>query len=106
MTGAELGFTEEHTSLYSRGWTPRNPKRVIFIDGELDPWRSASVSSDFRTGGPLKSTNDAPVFVIPGSNHCRDSSIDPNGHPDRWAVQKAAVGHMQRWLKEYYSTHQ
>lgn len=47
----------------------------MWANGEYDPWIPGSVSSEFRPGGPLESTVDVPVNVIPGGIHCYDLII-------------------------------
>jgi hypothetical protein len=46
--------------------------RLTWTNGEFDPWLPASVSSEFRPGGPLASTAQHPVNVIPKGIHCYD----------------------------------
>jgi hypothetical protein len=49
-----------------------NTTHVVWVNGEFDPWRDATVSSIFRPGGLLSSTEAAPVILIPGRIHCTD----------------------------------
>ncbi len=74
ICGAQEGFTAEHLDLYTNGWDG-NFERVLFVNGEFDPWKSATVSSEFRPDGPLASTDSAPVFVIKNGNHCPELII-------------------------------
>ena len=71
---------------------------------EFDPWRSASVSSELRPGGPLNSTESAPVFLIPGSRHCNDLSRR-NGlfNAGVLNVQKQEISQMKKWVGEFYA---
>ena len=50
------------------GWDI-NLDRVYFVNGKNDPWREATVSSDFH---PRKSTERQPIFVAEGGFHCSD----------------------------------
>lgn len=72
---------------------------------EFDPWRSASVSSEFRPGGPLQSTDDTPVYLIKGGRHCNDMFTwwsernEEIGH-----VQQQAVAKMSGWVNDFYNS--
>jgi hypothetical protein len=70
---------------------------------ELDPWRSASVSSELRPRGPLQNTAEAPIFLIPGARHCNDL-IAKNGlfNADVNATQVAEIAQMKIWIADYY----
>ncbi|KAF4626929.1 hypothetical protein G7Y89_g11228 [Cudoniella acicularis] len=57
---------------YTKGWELDNTTRLIWTNGEFDPWRSSGVSSQFRPGGPLPSTPQHPLQIIPGGFHCSD----------------------------------
>ncbi len=70
---------------------------------EFDPWRSASVSSELRPGGPLKSSSAAPVFLIPGSRHCNDLTMKSGDvNPDIKNAQTAVITQMKTWVGEFY----
>lgn len=73
------------------------------MDSEFDPWRSASVSSELRPGGPLKSRPGAPVHLIPGSRHCNDLLVR-NGdvNADVKAVITAEIDQIKTWVDEFY----
>jgi hypothetical protein len=57
---------------YTQGWRLEDTERLIWTNGEFDPWRTSGVSSEFRPGGPLESTEEHPLQVIPGGFHCSD----------------------------------
>lgn len=44
--GLAAGRTEADVNAYTDGWSNINTSRLIFVNGELDPWREASVSAD------------------------------------------------------------
>jgi len=69
QAGSVEGFTTDHLNGYTGGWGA-NFERVLFVNGQYDPWKSASVSSPSRPGGPLASTAAHPVFEIPNGVHC------------------------------------
>ena len=70
---------------------------------QYDPWREAGVSSDFRPGGPLVSTAQAPVLIVPGGGHGTDMIM-------RWGAINAGVqnivdkeiAQMRTWVSDYY----
>ncbi|CAK7228507.1 hypothetical protein SCUCBS95973_006904 [Sporothrix curviconia] len=97
-SGLAAGFTPEHLDLYTGGWNG-NFDKVIFVNGEVDPWRSATVSSDYRPGGRLASTQNAPVFVVPAGNHCPELLLEEyEGAPD---LYKDIFATMRTWLSEW-----
>lgn len=97
-SGLSAGFTPEHLDLYTGGWNaPYN--RVLFVNGEVDPWRSATVSSDYRPGGRRASTWDAPIWVVPAGNHCPELMLEYfEGAPD---LYKEIFETMKGWLAEW-----
>lgn len=65
-------INEHRVNKYTKGWRLDDTTRLIYVNGEFDPWRTASVSSEFRPGGPLNGTKEVPVEVLPGGFHCSD----------------------------------
>jgi hypothetical protein len=62
------------------------------------------VSSEFRPGGPLRSTPQAPVQVIPGGVHCYDLILE--NAVENEGVQKVVnneVAQINAWVDEYYT---
>jgi len=57
---------------WSEGWLLEDTTRLTWTNGQFDPWKSASVSSQFRPGGPLASTAQHPVNIVPDGVHCFD----------------------------------
>ena len=97
-SGLASGFTPEHLDLYTNGWNG-DFERVIFVNGEVDPWRSATVSSDYRPGGRKASTDSNPIFVVPGGNHCPELLLEeyegaPTLYTDIFKI-------METWLSEW-----
>lgn len=70
--GLERGRTTEDIVRLTDGWNLVNTTRLVYVNGEYDPWLPETVSSTFRPGGPLKSTPEVPVFVVPKAAHCPD----------------------------------
>jgi hypothetical protein len=77
---------------------------MLLLESEFDPWRSASVSSELRPGGPLPSREEAPVFLLRNATHCNDLTAR-NGvvNAGVGAAQKTAIATMSRWVDEFYS---
>lgn len=75
-----------------------NPQR------QHDPWRTSTVSSGSRPGGPLASTPEAPVQIIPLGFHCSDL-IARNGAANAGVqtVIDNEISQIVTWVKEYYS---
>ena len=100
--GINKGVGEADVNAYTGGWSPRPSKRLQYTNGDFDPWREASVSSDFRPGGPLESTEQVPVQIVPGGFHVSDFVTD-NGKANA-AVQRvidAEVKQLAEWVREW-----
>ncbi|CAJ2513734.1 Uu.00g018530.m01.CDS01 [Anthostomella pinea] len=100
-TGEALGFTPEHLNLFTGGWDAPYEK-VIFVNGRVDPWRSATVASDTRPGGPIIAGTGAaaPTFVVEDGDHCPELEID-EGDPSTWPIVQESVKIMGGWLAEW-----
>ncbi|KAK4113371.1 hypothetical protein N656DRAFT_707943 [Canariomyces notabilis] len=100
--GAAAGKTEQMVNGLTGGWFV-NTTRLIWVNGEFDPWRSASVSSAFRPGGPMRSSREAPVYLIRGAHHCTDLNTR-NGevNEDVRRAQLSVIAQMVEWIGEFY----
>ncbi|KAJ5732680.1 Peptidase S28 [Penicillium malachiteum] len=101
--GSAKGKTAADVNSWTKGWDLTGTTRLTWTNGQYDPWREAGVSSDYRPGGPLKSTTSAPVNVIPGGFHCSDLILD-NAEVNA-GVQKVVeteVAQIKAWVAEYY----
>ncbi|KAJ9136619.1 putative serine protease EDA2 [Pleurostoma richardsiae] len=102
--GSGKGITPEDVNAEYGGWNIDNTTRLIYVNGEFDPWRDSTVSSQFRPGGPLQSTEQLPVKLIPGGIHCSDLT-------QRNALANAGVAEIQAevvetitgWVDEFYA---
>ncbi|EPE10865.1 serine peptidase [Ophiostoma piceae UAMH 11346] len=97
------GKTVADTNAYTGGWF-HNTTRLIWANGEFDPWKDATVSSDFRPGGALVSTPEAPVNVIPGGIHCSDlimANAQQNAGVAAVVADEIAV--IKAWVEEFYT---
>jgi hypothetical protein len=84
------------------GWNITNTSRLIYVNGEYDPWREISVSAKGRPGGPLQSTEQVPVEVVPGGGHVTDLSTK-NGKVNAGVkeVQDRVLKQLVDWVKEW-----
>lgn len=100
--GHAEGKTVDDVNAYTGGWNT-NTTRLVWTNGQFDPWKDATVSSDFRPDGPLKSTAEAPVLMIPAGIHCSDL-LAQNGIVNA-GVQKVIdteIAQIEQWVAEYY----
>ncbi|KAI1081547.1 endoprotease endo-Pro [Whalleya microplaca] len=101
-----LGKTAADINAHTKGWhLPESldvESRLLFVNGEFDPWRSASVASKFRPGGPLPSTPAVPHIVIPGSRHCNDLLISNSVNKNVATAINHIVAHMKSWTLDFY----
>ncbi|KAI1474707.1 peptidase S28 [Daldinia eschscholtzii] len=104
--GSGLGKTASDTNVHTKGWQLPEyldaESRLLWVNGEFDPWRSASVASEFRPGGPLSSTPDVPSILIPGSRHCNDLRIQNAVNPDIKKTQADIVSQIANWTNGFY----
>ena len=99
--GIAEGKTTDQLNAWTGGWNHKST-RVMFANGEFDPWKDSTVSSSFRPGGPLESTAETPIFLIPGGIHCSDL-LARNGVANA-GLQKiidAEVAQMKQWVGEF-----
>lgn len=104
--GIKLGRDEDTVNRLTGGWDYTNTTRLIWVNGEFDPWLYATVSSPDRPGGPLESTDDAPVYMLPGASHCADyvtANYDVN--EDARIMFDGVAENMKKWAAEFYLQH-
>ena len=87
---------------HTGGWRLEDTTRLIWTNGQFDPWRDSGVSSDFRPGGPLPSTPQHPLQIIPGGFHCSDLILK-NGIFNAGVQQVIdnEVAQIVAWVAEY-----
>ncbi|KAK3369928.1 putative serine peptidase [Podospora didyma] len=101
--GSHGGKTAHDVNRLTDGWNLTNTTRVLWVNGEFDPWRSASVSSELRPGGPLKSTKKAPVILIKGARHCNDMfTVTGKVNADVGRAQNLSIWQMKTWVEDFY----
>ncbi|EPS30153.1 hypothetical protein POX_b02836 [Penicillium oxalicum] len=101
--GSSKGKKADAVNHKTKGWDLTDTTRLIWANGEFDPWRTSGMSSEYRPGGPLKSRPSAPLNIIPGGFHCSDLILK-NGAANA-GVQKvidAEVAQIKTWVAEYY----
>ncbi|KAI9687995.1 MAG: hypothetical protein M1820_010347 [Bogoriella megaspora] len=101
--GIAKGVTEDDVNAYTGGWDlASNATRLVFANGGYDPWRSAGISSDLRPGGPVASTPQAPVNIVPGGFHTSDL-VTRNGQVNAsvQAVIDNIVNQLAEWVAEW-----
>lgn len=100
--GLAANRTFEALNSYTGGWFIDNTTRLVYNNGEYDPWREASVSSEFRPGGPLNSTEKVPVNIVPGGFHTSDL-VTKNGvvNAGCQAVIDKGIAIIEAWVGEW-----
>ncbi|KAJ5235467.1 uncharacterized protein N7469_004635 [Penicillium citrinum] len=101
--GSARGKTAAQVNSWTKGWDLTNTTRLIWTNGQFDPWRDSGVSSIYRPGGPLQSTSSAPINVIPGGFHCSDLLLR-NGAANKGVqdIIDAEVAQIKTWVQEFY----
>ncbi|KAG9041286.1 hypothetical protein FS837_012467 [Tulasnella sp. UAMH 9824] len=85
------------------GWDLR-ARNLFVVNGEFDPWRSASLSS--RAAAALVDIPSQEIVVIPNGHHCWDWSTDNAAvDPDVERVQNLGISTIRSWLDEWYHAH-
>ncbi|KAI2628443.1 peptidase S28 [Xylaria nigripes] len=99
VVGSERGLTAELLNKWTNGWDA-SYQRVLFVNGQFDPWRSATIASDTRPNGPIANSETIPSLIVGNGVHVPEFMIDDN-NPDTAPVIKEAVEIMGGWLKEW-----
>ncbi|KIO28597.1 hypothetical protein M407DRAFT_22181 [Tulasnella calospora MUT 4182] len=95
--------TRGTNSKHGGGWNIR-ANNLFVVNGEFDPWRSASLSS--RWAPKFRNTQHQLVEVIKGGHHCWDFNLDgAKYNPDIKRVVDKGVKTVQGWLKQWYKAH-
>ncbi|KAI0751819.1 peptidase S28 [Daedaleopsis nitida] len=82
------------------GWNVTT-ERLIFVNGQRDPWREATVAAN----GALFSPNEMQPHLITDGFHCSDMMRSEGLlSPHVKAAQDAAVGYMTKWFKDWHPT--
>lgn len=102
--GSNAGKTVNDVNAFTQGWNVKNTTRLTWTNGEFDPWRTSSISSPLRPGGPQVSTPEAPVNIVPDGVHCYDLLAE-NGQTNAGvqAVIDTETAQIVAWVKEFYA---
>jgi hypothetical protein len=101
--GVIQGKRARDVNRWTGGWSVTSTTRAMHTNGELDPWRDATLSSSFRPGGPVKTTKELPVRLVKGGVHCSDlyaPNWEANEDVRRLALD--AAREMKGWVGEWY----
>ncbi|KAL2124984.1 hypothetical protein VTJ04DRAFT_1349 [Mycothermus thermophilus] len=92
------------------GWLRRwqgEEARIIWTNGEFDPWRETSMASENRPGGPLQSSGNVYSFVIKNASHADDAftargmqSMGLPVNPEVVKVQEQAIEIVKKWVAQ------
>ncbi|EJD52012.1 hypothetical protein AURDEDRAFT_142833 [Auricularia subglabra TFB-10046 SS5] len=89
------------TNRVYKGWQGK-VDRLFFANGQRDPWREATMSTDFVT---VKSTETQPIAVSDGF-HCTDLIMSAGvSDPTVKQVQDLALAYMSQWIADWHSAH-
>lgn len=105
--GVERGLRAESINAVTGGWTNVNTTRLMWSNFDLDPWRPVTVSADDRPGGPLASTDEHPVRVVPGATHCSDMILhNAQANAGLMKVFEEQLDNVNKWVADFYREHQ
>lgn len=77
-------------------------RRLLWVNGELDPWRGAGVEAFQRPTGPFIGVPIQPSWTIQGGTHCNDWLADKTKHQPTTQVVRETLAQMQTWVGEFY----
>lgn len=101
--GVSNGRTFSQINKLTGGWDNVNTTRLMWSNGERDPWRPATVSSPFRPQGMLASTPEAPVRMIPLGTHCSDMLLaDAKANDGLMKVFQEQLDNTHEWIADFY----
>ncbi|CAK7227270.1 hypothetical protein SCUCBS95973_006483 [Sporothrix curviconia] len=103
--GLNRGASTAQLNSRTGGWSvpTSSTPRLLYTNGEHDPWRAATVSSAWRPGGPLASSNNVPVHIVPGGVHCSDVYAENWAvNADVKAVVDAETATIVQWVNDFY----
>ncbi|XP_014550167.1 hypothetical protein COCVIDRAFT_116260 [Bipolaris victoriae FI3] len=93
--------TDDSINTLTGGWN-HTGKRILFTNGEFDPWRSASVSSVFRPDGPMQSTSQQPIILIKGVQHQADMYVRNRINKDVREAMDTGIAQISRWVLDFH----
>lgn len=79
-------------------------KNLFVVNGEFDPWRSASLSS--RAAPAFVDTPTQEITVIPNGHHCWDWTMaNAAVNADVMQTQDLGISKIRGWLTDWYEAH-
>ncbi|KAG8910863.1 hypothetical protein FRC01_006083, partial [Tulasnella sp. 417] len=77
---------------------------LYVVNGEFDPWRSASLSSKWAPA--FIDTPTQTITVVPNGHHCWDFYL-ANGEVDAnvKSIQQQGISEIRGWLENWYAAH-
>ncbi|XP_026759274.3 putative serine protease K12H4.7 [Galleria mellonella] len=68
-----------------------NVTKVVFVNGQMDPWSKLSILEDL--------SYEAPAAIVPRSSHCRDLFSDRSSDPEELKEVRRYVKYLiKRWI--------
>lgn len=99
--------TQDQYNAYYGGWNIQNTKRLLYVNGEYDYYRPATVAAPQRPGGPRPSTPDIPTWIVPGGLHNSDFLIRRNARHNS-SLRKVideVLAQLKTWVEEWPAYH-
>jgi hypothetical protein len=94
--------TIDEMNQWTGSWSDRpGSKRMLFINGKLDPWLHLTVSSRFRPGGSMKSTGDVVVKTMSKETHCPTYLGCLEREVECKKVVEESMAQLQKWVLEF-----
>ncbi|KAG8892274.1 hypothetical protein FRB99_002838, partial [Tulasnella sp. 403] len=88
------------TNAEYKGWNIV-AQNLFVVNGQYDPWRSASLSSGWAPSTTNTTTQE--ISVIPGAHHCWDFYLDDTVfNADVQATQQLGLTTLYGWLQNWY----
>ncbi|KAI9734925.1 MAG: hypothetical protein M1834_002005 [Cirrosporium novae-zelandiae] len=103
-SGIAKGKTAADVNSWTRGWDVGNTTRLMWSTGQYDTWLEGTVSSRFRPGGPLRSTPEVPIHIIPGGFHCTDLRGRVKNAGMKRVLNKE-IAQIAKWVGEWEPHH-
>ncbi|KAJ7510413.1 serine carboxypeptidase S28-domain-containing protein [Mycena galericulata] len=80
--------------------------RLLFVNGQFDPWRSGGVASELPGAPKRQSTSEQPLLMVETGVHCWDMiTKTAQANPNTRVVFNQVVAQMVQWMKEWDETH-
>ncbi|KAJ7454756.1 peptidase S28 [Mycena latifolia] len=94
-----------HVNKLYGGWDI-SENHMLFVNGEFDPWRSGTVSSELPFAPKRHSTPEQPILMVKTGVHCWDMiTSTAQANPNTRVVFNEVVAQMVVWMKEWDAAH-